>query len=102
MLEKILITSFLVFAINATMWEGMIFEGIQKFYWKLMAKWGVSEERAVYWSKPIFGCPICQTPWYGTVIFILIWPWNVKIWLVTIIGAMGLNAILTKLFPPED
>jgi hypothetical protein len=91
MIEKILITSFLVMFIWASMWEGMIFGRIRAILTKLPE----------FYQKPIFDCPICQCPWYGTALYWLIWGQSWHEWVVVIFAAAGLNAIFIKLFPEK-
>lgn len=60
-------------------------------------------------SQPIFSCPVCMAPWYGTVLYWLI-PWstiglpahNWVAWLVIIICCLGLNSIIVRTFKQED
>lgn len=90
MIEKIIITSLIVFAIWATMWEEAIFEFIRN--------WG-EEYLPKKLQKPVFDCPVCMAPWYGTGIYWLVWGNGYVEWIVVIIAAMGLNAVLIKLMP---
>lgn len=99
MLEKIFIVSFIVFAIHATMEEGMIFEFVQKWYFKATKNW--SEKKQEYWSKPLFACPICQTPYYGSAAYWLIYGNSWQEWLIVIIASMGVNTVFVKLFPDK-
>lgn len=80
-------------AIWATMWEDAIFEFVRKSF----ERESISDRL----KKPIYDCPICMCPWYGTVLYWLIWGNSVKEWLIVIIAAMGLNAVLIKLFPDD-
>lgn len=77
-------------AIWATMWEEAIFEFIRN--------WG-DKHLPEKPRKPLYDCPVCMAPWYGTAIYWIIWGNDWKEWLIVIIAAMGLNAILIKLFP---
>lgn len=100
MLEKIVVISFIVYAVYATMKEGMIFGFVQKWWDKFTENWG--KENADYWSKPIISCPICQVPYYGSVAYWLIYGNNWQEWIIVIIAAMGLNAIIVELSPDKD
>lgn len=88
MLEQAFIIGFMVFGIYYTMLEGEIF-----------AAWS----NALYNILPgkihpaIFECPICMVPWYGTVIYWLVWHHNINDWIVSIITAMGINFILNTI-----
>lgn len=99
MLEKVFITSFIVFAIYATMMEGMIFEFVQKWYYKATENW--SEKKAEFYAKPIFDCPICMTIYYGSAAYWLIYGNSWQEWLIVIIAAMGVNTIFVKVFPDK-
>lgn len=57
-------------------------------------------------KQPLFECPVCQAPWYGSVLYWLIWGLWLNVgswqeWLVVIIGAMGLNAIINQMMPND-
>ncbi len=55
--------------------------------------------------KPaVFECAVCMCYWYGSILYWLVW----GLWLdtmivagmvVVVIAAMGMNAVLNKLFP---
>lgn len=85
MIEKIIILSFIVIAIWSTMWEGMIFGKVHQWF----DKW------PEWIKKPAFLCVICMTFWYGLLASFIIWH---RIEIVAIIGAMGMNAALTRIF----
>lgn len=91
-LTKIIITSLSVMAIWATMWEGAIFEFI--------SEWG-EKHLPEKLQKPIYACPICMVPYYGSALYWLILGSNWIEWGIVIISAMGLNAVLVKLFPDD-
>lgn len=92
MIEKIVILSFLVMAIWATMWEGAIFEFVRK--------WG-EKHLSEKMRKPLYDCPICMGFWYGSFLYWVIWGVGFKEWAIVVVAAMGLNAILIKLFPED-
>lgn len=56
-----LIISLIVIAINLTYQEGEIFGFVSKYGERLPEKL----------QKPLFSCPICQTPWYGGPIYLI-------------------------------
>jgi hypothetical protein len=93
MLEKITIISFLIFAIWYTMLPGEVFSRLGKWL-------GAHLPHQLH--NPVFDSPVCQAPWYGTGLYWLIWGTSVQEWPVVVIGAMGLNVILTRLFPDKD
>ena len=51
--------SLIIFFIHATTWDKMIFAGIKRIP---MPEW---------LQKPIYGCPISMTPWWGTLIYMI-------------------------------
>mgnify|MGYP003542356204 CR=1 FL=1 len=82
-IQQSLVISLCVIAIWATMWEGMIFDFI--------SKWG-EDYLFENEQKIAFSCPICMCPYYGSVIYL-------AAFVLTIISAMGVNAILVKFLP---
>lgn len=102
MLEQSLICALGTIAIWATMWEGMIFGFVRKHGLK---HWGEGLQ------KVVFDCPICQLPYYGTVIYAVIFHneflylWEVSRfdaivdWAATILVGMGINSIIVKFLP---
>jgi hypothetical protein len=47
-----------------------------------------------------FECNVCMTPWYGSVLYVLIYGINWQ-WPVVVIAAMGINAAINKLSPDK-
>lgn len=89
MIEKILIISLWVFGYCCTFWEGMIFGNIGNWL----------DERLPWWiAKPLYQCYICSCLWWGTAIYWIFLGSDWKEWFLVIIAAMGLNAVLSKLF----
>ena len=91
MIEFILIIAFSVLFIHSCTWEGMILESVVKVFWKA----------PVWIKKPLFECPICMTPWWGSLIIVLscinsgVWiDWFS--WIIIIITAGGINSVLDK------
>jgi len=85
------IVAMMVLFLHATTWEGMIFEGIKKI---------IPPKGMLY--KPIYGCPICMTPWWGTVIYLLTQDFDWKIWLLSIGCASGINVISVVLLSARE
>lgn len=97
MIEKIFIISFLVFAIWYSMKPGEIFSGLAKWL-----DFRISKKL----MQPIADCHVCMCPWHGTYLYWLIWGLWLKTaewqeWLIVVIAAMGVNGILSHLFPKE-
>lgn len=98
MIEKIFIISFIVFAIHYTMLPGEIFGKLGNWF---------ADNLPGAIHKPVFDCPVCMGFWYGTIIYWLVWglwlcvsTWQE--WIVCAIGVVGLNFVLSKLFPDKD
>ena len=96
-IQQSLVISLCVIAIWATMWEGMIFDFI--------SKWG-EDYLFENEQKIAFSCPICMCPYYGSVIYLAAffslkdgWLVGILTYVLTIISAMGVNAILVKFLP---
>lgn len=95
MLEQSILTCFFVFAVWATMLEGMIFGKIREVGDDVLADWV---------RYPLYECPICMSFWYGSVFYWIFFGESIKGWLVVIFGTMGLAAIIIKFLKatPED
>lgn len=83
----ILLTNALIIALfclflNATTWNGQIFNFVRKY---------IPPEKSI--SKPIYNCPICMAPWWGTIIFLVFFPSNISTWFLTIMCAGGFGVI---------
>lgn len=84
-----IIVAFVVLFLHATAWEGMIF--------------GTIAEKAFDWPewirKPLFECPICMAPWWGSLILVIfglatgVWFswWQ---WAVILFVAGGINTLI--------
>lgn len=93
-MHYIFIIAAVVMAIWFSMQEGEIFGRLGNWLYN---------HAPVAIHKPLFDCPICMTPWYGTVIYALIpGPFHVEHWWYLILASMGLNVIIVKLWPEKD
>lgn len=92
MIEKIIVISLLVFAIHYTMEHGEIFGFLGDWF---------SDHLPDKLHNPVFACSVCMAPWYGTIIYWLVWRNGLKEWLIVIISAMGLNAVISQLTAKE-
>lgn len=87
------IIAFLVYFLKACTWPGMIFEK--------PGKW-IEDRLGEYWSKPVIGCPICMTPWWGSLIYAVCHfagirgfeDWRFVTVVVTLFAAAGINVIV--------
>lgn len=91
-MDAIIIISLIVWAIYATMSEGMIFERLGTF---------IESTVGDYWAKPLATCPICMGGIYGAVLYWLIYGNSVKEWLVINAAVIGLNAVIVRLSSEE-
>lgn len=83
-LKQALIISLIVIAIWATMLPNMIFGKIRDVK---MPDWLAS---------PIYDCPICSQPYYGSIIYWVFFNGSVKEWVLVIGVAMGIATIFVK------
>ena len=91
MLSAGFIVAFIVYFIKATTWTGMIFHPI-------ISRLNFLPQKI---RKPIFECPVCMTPWWGAVIYIIghythlaeFHELTVQRVLFTIFTASGINTI---------
>ena len=90
MIEKSILISLIVVAIHVIIfWPGMIFHWIADYAAK--KKWPEKFE------KPIFSCPICMVPYYGSVFYWVCMGQSWREWIVVIFVAMGINSLLVRL-----
>lgn len=82
-----ILIAFCVLAIYSTMWYGMIFGKVRDF----------GESKFPVWlRKIVFDCPICMTPYYGTVIYFLLGK-SFSEWIFSIIVSMGIITFWVKI-----
>lgn len=97
MLEQSIFIALSVLAIWATMWNGMIFGFIREYG---------DQRLPEYIQKPLYDCPICGTPYYGTLIYLFKYGVTENmVWVILM--AMGWNVLVVKFLPenwytPED
>lgn len=92
MISAALIIALIVLSIHYTMLDGEIFGKLGNWFAKnLPAKIHPS----------VFECNVCMTPWYGSVVYVLIWGVNLQ-WPVVVIAAMGINVVINKWAPKEE
>ena len=78
--------AFIILFLHACTWEGMIFEDIKKY---------IKPEGKLY--KPIYGCPICMTPWWGTIIYWIFFHVSFINWLLVVGTASGISVVFVVL-----
>lgn len=86
MIQQAVVISMIILAIHSFTWQGMIFNGIKKL---IKPEWHI--------SKPIYGCPICMTPWWGTLMYaVFFWSGSFYQWIdwLCVVGcATGFSVI---------
>jgi len=87
MIEQLLIVALVTLGYCCVFWEEMIFEGIGDWMDCHLPEW--------LW-KPLGGCYICACMWIGSLVYWLLFANGVKDWLITCIGAMGVNAAISQ------
>lgn len=93
MLTQAFVIALSVLFIYTTMQEGMIFEKLGNFF-----KCKLPE---ILW-KPVFDCPICMTPWYGTIIYFILFTFSWKDYLGTIFTAAGIACVFVYFLRMTD
>ena len=91
MVTHAFIIAMIVLFIHACTWKGMIFEGFKKI---------LKPEGHLY--KPVYGCPICMTPYYGTIIYLLFFRLSFSDGLLTIGTAAGISVLSVLLIDIKD
>lgn len=91
MLSAAVIIALIVLSIHYTMQEGEIFGRIGNWFYN-------NTPDNIH--SPLFECNVCMTPWYGSVIYVLVWGVNWQ-WPLVVIAAMGINATINKLAPKD-
>lgn len=87
-IERILIISLLTIGYCCTFWPGMIFERVGDWMETHLPEWV---------NKPLWSCYVCCCFWVGTGVYWCIWHISFIDWLMTVIPAMGLNAVISEL-----
>lgn len=91
MIAQALIISMIVLFIHATTWDGHIFAWVKKV---------IKPEGKIY--KPVYGCPICMTPWWGSLVFFLFIGGPFREWFLTIGCAAGFSVLNVLLIDIKD
>lgn len=96
MIEIALSISLITLFIHATTWDGLINDWVKKII-----------DPDAFWAKPLYGCPICMTPYYGTIIYFLMGFSHFLIpsffgWLFTIAIASGFSTLIVIMTPDDN
>lgn len=87
MIEKIIIIALFTIGYCCTFWPGMIFERAGNWLELQLPEW--------LW-KPIGGCYVCTAFWLGSAVYWVMWHNSLHEWFITVIGAMGFNAVISE------
>lgn len=87
-MSDLLIISLFVFGVWIVFQPNMIFETLGNTMGAILPEWV---------SMPLFDCPICMVPYYGTIYFLVTAQAFHVEQIFVVIGAMGLNAILARI-----
>ena len=87
MIELSILIAFAVLFLNATTWEGQIFEDVANWLDTKLPEWI---------SKPLYGCPICMSFWWGSFAYIVYEGVEIEMILV-VFAAAGINAFIVNL-----
>lgn len=91
MIERAFIIAMLVLSIWYTMKPKEIFEQLG---------YALGEWLPEKIHPPVFECPVCMSPYYGTILYAILW--GLDWWVIpTVIVAMGINAMINKLTPDK-
>lgn len=82
MLENGIIIACIVLFIHACSWEWMIGGFIRRYI-----------PETLFISKPIYSCPVCMSPWWGTLLYLMFFNngYSLKEWIGTIGVAAGIS-----------
>jgi hypothetical protein len=87
MIELSILIAFAVLFIHTTTNEGHIFEDVANWLDTKLPDWII---------KPLYGCPICMSFWWGSAFYILYK--GIDIWmLIVVFCAAGINAAIVNL-----
>lgn len=90
MLEIIIVIALFVWGIHVVFWNSMILGFVSRWLMYRIPTW---------LQKILYACPICMTPYYGSLLYWLRWHDNILDWAICIISAMGLSGIIVTLIP---
>lgn len=93
MLANALVLALIVYFIKVTTWPGHIWQSVG--YW-------AEEKLPEKLYKPFIGCPVCMTPWWGTILYLIAHftsipgyaDLRIQTIIFTIFTAAGINSII--------
>lgn len=93
MIEQGLIIALIVLSIHYTLQRGEIFGSVGDWLEK-------HTPSAIH--NPLFACNVCMAPWYGSIVYWVLFGTHWLQWLAVIIIAMGFNIVINKWSPPDE
>ena len=87
MIELSVLIAFAVLFIHTTTNEGHIFEDVANWLDTKLPEWII---------KPLYGCPICMSFWYGSVFYLFYNGFDNWI-IIVVFCAAGINAAIVNL-----
>jgi len=117
MLETWVINDLIIWAIYASMTEGMIFEnidrgiraylyqrvkpeiwpeGVNYFTVSHYRRWKNATESVDYWLKPFYKCAICMPSIWGSAGFLIFVDQPLYFWPIYVISMVGANYIISQ------
>lgn len=92
MLEQSLIIALIVLSVWYTMQEGEIFARLGRWFEKHLPS---------KIHSAVFECNVCMCPWYGSILYIILYGIDVTL-PVVVIAAMGINVVINKWTAEKD
>jgi len=96
MAEKIFITICFIWFIYGILLPGMIFGSVGR--WLGMS---VFTGKFTFLQKPVYACPACMSPWWGTWLYWTFWGDSWHEWIVVIMCTTGANILFVSLMPND-
>jgi hypothetical protein len=87
MIELSVLIAFAVLFIHTTTNEGHIFEDVANWLDTKLPEWII---------KPLYGCPICMSPHWGLLLYVMYVYFNLEI-VVMLFAAGGINSAIVNL-----
>jgi len=92
MIEMTILIAFACLFINATTWQGMIFEDVANWLDTKLPEWI---------SKPLYGCVICMSIWWGGLFYIIYKGVEIEM-LIVVFAAAGINAAIVQIWKHDE
>lgn len=84
-IQKAIIISLIVISFWCMFLEGMIFGKIREL------------EIPEWMKPPLYDCPVCMMPHYGSIFYWIFFPLNISEWILVILVAMGIATVFVKI-----